>query len=84
MSPPLTLGIETMGGVFSPIISRNTTIPVKKTAVYTTAANFQTSVEIKVFQGERQMTRGNKLLGNFRLNGITRAPPGCPADRGDL
>ncbi len=75
---PLTLGIETMGGVFSPIISRNTTIPVKKTAVYTTAANFQTSVEIKVFQGERQMTRGNKLLGNFRLNGITRAPRGVP------
>ena len=75
---PLTLGIETMGGVFSPIIHRNTTIPVKKTAIYTTAANFQTSVEIKVFQGERQMTRGNKLLGNFRLNGITRAPRGVP------
>ena len=75
---PLTLGIETMGGVFSPIIRRNTTIPVQKTAVYTTAANFQTSVEIKVFQGERQMTRGNKLLGNFRLNGIARAPRGVP------
>ena len=73
---PLTLGIETMGGVFSPIISRNTTIPVKKTAVYTTAANFQTSVEIKVYQGERQMTRGNRLLGNFKLSGLKRAPRG--------
>lgn len=75
---PLTLGIETMGGVFSPIITRNTTIPVKKSAVYTTAANFQPSVEIKVFQGERQMTRGNKLLGNFKLTGIKRAPRGVP------
>ncbi len=75
---PLTLGIETMGGVFSPIIPRNTTIPVKKSAVYTTAANFQSSVEIKVFQGERQMTRGNKLLGNFKLTGIKRAPRGVP------
>ncbi len=73
---PLTLGIETMGGVFSPIIPRNTTIPVKKTAVYTTAANFQTSVEVKVYQGERQMTRGNRLLGNFRLSGLKRAPRG--------
>lgn len=73
---PLTLGIETMGGVFSPIIPRNTTIPVKKTAVYTTAANFQTSVEIKVYQGERQMTRGNRLLGNFKLTGLKRAPRG--------
>ena len=73
---PLTLGIETMGGVFSPIIPRNTTIPVKKTAVYTTAANFQTSVEIKVYQGERQMTRGNRLLGNFKLSGLKRAPRG--------
>ena len=75
---PLTLGIETMGGVFSPIIARNTTIPVKKSAVYTTASNFQSSVEIKVFQGERQMTRGNKLLGNFRLSGIKRALRGVP------
>jgi molecular chaperone DnaK len=75
---PLTLGIETMGGIFSPIIPRNTTIPVKKSAVYTTAANFQPSVEIKVFQGERQMTRGNKLLGNFKLTGIARAPRGVP------
>ncbi len=72
---PLTLGIETMGGVFSPIIPRNTTIPVKKTAVYTTAANFQTSVEIKVYQGERQMTSGNRLLGSFKL-GLKRAPRG--------
>ena len=73
---PLTLGIETMGGVFSPIIPRNTTIPVRKTAVYTTAANFQTSVEIKVYQGERQMTRGNRLLGSFKLTGLKRAPRG--------
>lgn len=73
---PLTLGIETMGGVFSPIIPRNTTIPVKKTAVYSTAANFQNSVEIKVYQGERQMTRGNRLLGSFKLGGLKRAPRG--------
>ena len=65
-----------MGGVFSPIIPRNTTIPVRKTAVYTTAANFQTSVEIKVYQGERQMTRGNRLLGSFKLTGLKRAPRG--------
>ncbi len=75
---PLTLGIETMGGVFSPIILRNTTLPVRKSAVYTTASNFQSSVEIKIYQGERQMTRGNKLLGNFRLSGIKRALRGVP------
>lgn len=75
---PLSLGIETMGGIFSRIIERNTTIPIKKSDIYTTAANFQTSVDVKVFQGERQMTADNKLLGEFHLNGIKRAMRGVP------
>ena len=75
---PLSLGIETIGGVFSKIIDRNTTLPISKSQVYTTATNFQTSVEIKVFQGERPLTRDNKLLGNFRLEGIQRALRGIP------
>jgi len=75
---PLSLGIETVGGGFSKIIERNTTIPVKKSQIYTTAANFQTSVEIHVLQGEREMCRYNKTLGKFRLNGIRRAPRGVP------
>lgn len=75
---PLSLGIETVGGVFSKIIERNTTLPVKKSQIYTTAANFQTSVEIHVLQGEREMCRYNKTLGKFRLNGIRRAPRGVP------
>lgn len=75
---PLSLGIETVGGVFSKIIERNTRIPVKKSQIYTTAANFQTSVEIHVLQGEREMCRYNKTLGRFRLNGIRRAPRGVP------
>lgn len=75
---PLSLGIETMGGVFSKIIDRNTTIPIKKSQIFTTAANFQTSVEIHVLQGERQMASGNKSLGRFRLSGIRRAPRGVP------
>lgn len=75
---PLSLGIETIGGVFSKIIDRNTTLPISKSQVYTTATNFQTSVEIKVFQGERPLTRDNKLLGNFRLAGIQRALRGIP------
>ena len=75
---PLSLGIETMGGIFSKIIERNTTIPIKKSDIYTTAANFQTSVDVKVFQGERQMTADNKLLGEFHLNGIKRAMRGVP------
>ncbi len=75
---PLSLGIETVGGVFSKIIDRNTTLPIKRSEIYTTAANFQTSVEVKVFQGERYMTSGNRLLGNFRLNGIRPALRGVP------
>ena len=75
---PLSLGIETMGGVFSKIIERNTTIPIKKSQIFTTAANFQTSVEIHVLQGEREMAAGNKSLGRFRLSGIRRAPRGVP------
>ena len=75
---PLSLGIETMGGVFSKVIDRNTTLPIKKSEIYTTAANFQTSVEIHVLQGERELARYNKTLGKFRLNGIRRAPRGVP------
>ncbi len=75
---PLSLGIETMGGVFSKIIERNTTIPIKKSQVFTTAANFQTSVDVHVLQGEREMASGNKSLGRFRLSGIRRAPRGVP------
>ncbi len=75
---PLSLGIETLGGVFSKIIDRNTTIPIRKSEIYTTAANFQTSVEIHVLQGERELARYNKTLGKFRLNGIRRAMRGIP------
>ncbi len=75
---PLSLGIETMGGVFSKIIERNTTIPIKKSQIFTTAANFQTSVDVHVLQGEREMASGNKSLGRFRLSGIRRAPRGVP------
>jgi len=75
---PLTLGIETLGGVATPIIERNTTIPTHKSQVFSTAANNQTSVEIKVVQGERPMAADNKLLGNFILDGIPPAPRGMP------
>lgn len=75
---PLSLGIETLGGVFSKIIDRNTTIPIRKSEIYTTAANFQTSVEIHVLQGERELARYNKTLGKFKLNGIRRAMRGVP------
>ncbi|MFZ2357825.1 MAG: molecular chaperone DnaK [Anaerolineae bacterium] len=75
---PLTLGIETLGGVATPIIERNTTIPTRKSQVFSTAANNQTSVEIKVVQGERPMAADNKLLGNFILDGIPPAPRGMP------
>lgn len=75
---PLTLSIETVGGVATKLIERNSTIPCKKSQVFSTAMNYQTSVEIKVLQGERQFARDNKLLGNFRLNGIRRAPAGVP------
>ena len=75
---PLSLGIETLGGVFTRLISRNTTIPTKKSQVFSTAADGQTAVEIKVFQGERELVRDNKLLGNFQLVGIPPAPKGVP------
>lgn len=75
---PMSLSIETMGGIASRLIERNTTIPTKHSQIFTTAGNFQTSVDIKVFQGERKFTRDNKLLGNFRLNGIKRAMAGVP------
>ncbi len=75
---PLSLGIETLGGVFNRIIDRNTTIPVKKSQVYSTAADGQSSVEIHVLQGEREMASNNTTLGRFILDGITPAPRGVP------
>lgn len=75
---PLSLGIETLGGVFTKLIDRNTTIPTKKSQVFSTAADGQTSVDIKVYQGEREMAANNKLLGNFQLTGIPPAPRGVP------
>ena len=75
---PLSLGIETLGGVFNRIIDRNTTIPVKKSQIYSTAADGQTSVEIHVLQGEREMAAGNTTLGRFTLDGIPAAPRGVP------
>jgi molecular chaperone DnaK len=73
---PLSLGVETLGGVMTKIIARNTTIPVKKSEMFSTAIDNQTNVEIHILQGERELVSGNKSLGNFRLDGI---PPG---DRG--
>jgi len=75
---PLSLGIETLGGVFTKLIGRNTTIPTKKSQVFSTAADGQTQVEIKVHQGEREMAADNKLLGQFQLVGIPPAPRGVP------
>merc|ERR1712170_222208 len=75
---PLSLGIETLGGVFTRIINRNTTIPTKKSQIFSTAADGQTQVEIKVHQGEREMATDNKLLGQFTLVGIPPAPRGVP------
>jgi molecular chaperone DnaK len=75
---PLSLGIETMGGVMTRLVERNTTIPTRKSEVFSTADDNQTAVDIYVFQGERPMARDNKLLGNFRLDGIPPAPRGGP------
>jgi molecular chaperone DnaK len=75
---PLSLGVETMGGVMTTIIPRNTTVPVKKSEVFSTAADGQTNVEVHVLQGERQMAGDNKSLGTFRLDGIPPAPRGVP------
>lgn len=75
---PLTLGIETAGGVMTPMIERNTTIPSKKTETFSTYADSQTAVDIKILQGERPMSKDNKMLGNFRLEGLPPAPRGVP------
>lgn len=75
---PLSLSIETIGGVATRLIGRNTPIPTRQSQIFTTAGNFQTSVDIKVFQGERKFTRDNKMLGNFKLTGIKRALAGVP------
>jgi molecular chaperone DnaK len=75
---PLSLGVETLGGVMTKIISRNTTIPVKKSEMFSTAVDNQTNVEIHILQGERELVAGNKSLGNFRLDGIPQANRGVP------
>jgi len=75
---PLSLGIETLGGVFTRLINRNTTIPTKKSQTFSTAADGQTAIEVKIYQGERELVRDNKLLGNFQLTGFPPAPKGIP------
>jgi molecular chaperone DnaK len=75
---PLSLGIETLGGVFTRLIARNTTIPTRKSEIFSTAADSQTSVEVHVLQGERELARDNKTLGRFHLDGIPAAPRGVP------
>jgi molecular chaperone DnaK len=75
---PLSLGIETLGGVFTRLIDRNTTIPTRKTEIFSTASDSQTAVDIKVFQGEREMASDNKQIGHFQLDGIPPAPRGVP------
>jgi molecular chaperone DnaK len=72
------LGIETLGGIMTKLIGRNTTIPTKKSQTFSTAADGQTAIEVKIYQGERELVRDNKLLGNFNLVGIPPAPKGVP------
>ena len=78
LTSTLSLGLETLGGVTTTLIERNTTIPTKKSQVFSTAADNQTTVEIHVLQGERKMARDNKSLGKFTLDGIAPAPRGIP------
>ena len=75
---PLSLGIETMGGVMTTLIPRNTTIPTRKSEIFSTASDSQTSVEVHVLQGERSLARDNRTLGKFHLIGIPPAPRGVP------
>jgi molecular chaperone DnaK len=75
---PLSLGIETLGGIMTKLIPRNTTIPTKKSQTFSTAADGQSAIEVKIYQGERELVRDNKLLGNFNLVGIPPAPKGVP------
>jgi len=75
---PLSLGIETLGGIMTKLINRNTTIPTKKSQSFSTAADGQTAIEVKIYQGERELVRDNKMLGNFNLVGIPPAPKGVP------
>ena len=74
----MSLGIETLGGVFTRLINRNTTIPTKKSQSFSTAVDGQSAIEVKVYQGERELVRDNKLLGNFSLSGLPPAPKGVP------
>ncbi len=81
---PLSLGVETLGGVMTKLIDRNTTIPTSKKEIFSTAADGQTTVDIHVLQGEREFARDNRTLGRFQLADIPPSPRGMPADRGRL